>query len=350
MHLSSRFPFALAGLCFFLASSNAARQHHVGIVKRAPDFIENWSLYQRWEAMMDSIPDFDVPAIDDVTLAEYDSTSKKLTWTCTTLILGEQIDIGASVINKASLDTYDAPTVVTKRSRGEKYQVIYGATLQKKCGSNENVLPVIDYVLETSTRPYGWSIMPYVEAGSLEKNFGSYADQNSVNSAFKQILNAVAGVQSQGIIHRDLKPENFLKDGDTLKLMDFDQSRETTSSAQFDVGTPSYTAPEIIIMKTDTGLEYDYKADTFSTAMTFMVMSVPDLRDTTNRFQLWKDLIEPEGKLWPSAEDVAGILKARNYAVFSGNDDLLNVIAKAMCKPSERYDPQGFKSAFDGVA
>lgn len=103
-------------------------------------------------------------------------------------------------------------------------------------------------------------------------------------------------------------------------------------------------------MKTDTGLEYDFKADTFSIAMTFMVLSVPDLRDATARFQLWKDVIEPETGLWPSADDVAGILRAKDYPVFSGNDGLLNVLAKALCKPSERYDPQGFKSAFAEVA
>ena len=103
-------------------------------------------------------------------------------------------------------------------------------------------------------------------------------------------------------------------------------------------------------MKTDTGAMYDYKVDTFSIAMSFMVMSVSELRDSTTRFQLWKDLIEPDGTLWPSAETVANILKARNYAVFSGNDDLLNVLAKALCRPSERYDPQGFKAAFAAVA
>ncbi|KAJ5145003.1 serine/threonine protein kinase [Penicillium atrosanguineum] len=292
----------------------------------------------------------EVPEIDDVTMAEWDLSTKRLTWECFTLVMGTQIAGAAAAINKATLDPYPDSTVVTKRSSADANQVIYGASLQKKCSSNINVLPVIDYVYSEGRRNYGWSIMPYVSEGSLEANFGSYSDQSSVNTAFKQMLNAVAGVQSEGIIHRDLKPENFLKDGDTLKLMDFDQSRETSSSNQFDVGTPSYIAPEIIAMKTDTGIMYDYKVDTFSIAMSFIVMSVSELRDATTRFQLWKDLIEPDGTLWPSADTVAKLLKARNYAVFSGNDDLLNVLAKALCKPSERYDPQGFKAAFAGVA
>jgi hypothetical protein len=103
-------------------------------------------------------------------------------------------------------------------------------------------------------------------------------------------------------------------------------------------------------MKSDTGKAYDFKVDTFSMAMTFMVMSVTELQGSTERYRLWKDVIVPKGKLWPSANEVADVLKARNYAVFSGNDGLLNVIAKALCTPSERYDPQGFQSAFAGVA
>lgn len=149
-----------------------------------------------------------------------------------------------AVINKATLKPYPEPTVVAKRAYDEKDAVIYGGSLQKKCSSNPNVLPVIDYVYQDDPRrPYGWLILPYVSEGSLETNYDSYSDQNSVNAAFKQMLNAVACVQSEGIIHRNIKPENFLKDGDTLKLMDFDQARETSSSKQFDIGTETYLAP-----------------------------------------------------------------------------------------------------------
>ncbi|KAJ5681735.1 serine/threonine protein kinase [Penicillium maclennaniae] len=352
MLLIKNFSLASAALCCLLESSLAVPHQPARIVKRdEPDFILNWDLFRRWQHMQESIAEMEVPEIDDVTMAEWDPSTKTLTWECYTLVMGAQIAGVAAVINKATLDPYPEPTVITKRSSGEANQVIYGASLQKKCSINPNVLAVIDYVYSEGRRNYGWSIMPYISEGSLETNFDSYPDQSSINAAFKQMLNAVAGVQSEGIIHRDIKPENFLKDGDTLKLMDFDQSRETSSSAQFDVGTPSYIAPEIIAMKSDTGTTYDYKVDTFSIAMSFMVMSVSELRDSTTRFQLWKDLIEPDGKtLWPSAATVATLLKARNYAVFSGNDDLLNVLAKALCKPSERYDPQGFKAAFATIA
>lgn len=97
------------------------------------------------------------------------------------------------------------------------------------------------------------------------------------------------------------------------------------------------------------GGPYTNKVDTFSMGMTFLVMSVTDLQDQDNRFDLWRNLIQPNGQLWPSADTVASILKEKNYGVFSGNDNLLNVISKALCEPDTRYDPQSFHSAFEGA-
>lgn len=96
---------------------------------------------------------------------------------------------------------------------------------------------------------------------------------------------------------------------------------------------------------------YNKQVDVFSLGMTFLVMSVSDLQNSDNRFLLWKDLIEPDGNLWPSADKVGEILAQKDYGVFSGNDNLRQVIAKALCSPTERYSDAGaFQSAFNGVA
>lgn len=84
--------------------------------------------------------------------------------------------------------------------------------------------------------------------------------------------------------------------------------------------------------------------------MTFLVMSVPDLQNADNRFLMWKNLIEPNKTLWPSAQTIAGVLQSKNYRVFNGNDALLNVIAQSLCEPGSRYDPLAFQAAFNGVA
>jgi hypothetical protein len=80
--------------------------------------------------------------------------------------------------------------------------------------------------------------------------------------------------------------------------------------------------------------------------MIFMALAVPDIQNSGNRLQLWKDVIQPEVGLFPSAAQVADVLRNRNYAVFQGNDKLLNVLAKALCKPEERYTPGEFETAF----
>ena len=107
---------------------------------------------------------------------------------------------------------------------------------------------------------------------------------------------------------------------------------------------------EIIARNAKSGGSYTNKVDTFSIAMTFLVMSVPELRNANTRFELWKNLIEPkENELWPSADTIASILSGKNYDVFSGNDNLLTVLSNALCEPNTRYDPQSFQSAFENA-
>ncbi|KAF5679606.1 serine threonine kinase [Fusarium heterosporum] len=323
-----------------------------------PDFITSWRTFQYWQEIRDQSPVFDVPSSEGVLKGQWANKAKKLNWNCYNLQVTDEISSTDVIVAKAILTTTNdqgeeqTETVVSKRSYGERKAIIYGANLQKGL-SHDNILP-INHVIDASqtdgregapVRVYGFAIMPYVEAGSLESNYGNYADQGAINGAFKQMLSAVSAVSAAGIIHRDLKPENFLVDGDTLKLMDFDQARKIDTTAQTDVGTPSYVAPEIVTVK-----DYTTKADTFSMGISFLVMSEPDLRNSDNRFQLWKDLIEPEqGYFQPTSGRVEQILKDRNYGVFNGNDGLLKVIAKALCAADERYTPAEFETAFAGA-
>ncbi|KAG5761565.1 hypothetical protein H9Q72_010336 [Fusarium xylarioides] len=349
MLFPSRFTFALGALLSFIGNASA-----VSGEGSFPDFISNWALFRRWEDITGSIPDFEVPGMEDLTMGEWVNSEKKLTWECYTLTKDSLVANSLTVIiDKATLTWTDSDnqpqqqTVVSKRSgikSGDGNAIMYGARLQKAL-DHPNILPINHIVYgKGGVKDYGFAIMPYVQEGSVADNLGSLTD---VNGAFKQMLAAVAAVSAAGIIHRDLKPENFLKDGDTIKLMDFDQSRDIGTTVQMDVGTPSYTAPEIII-----GRDYTTKADTFSLAMSFLVMSVPDLRNSDSRFQLWKDLIEPPNTSYErvTADKTEEILRGRNYGVFSGNDGLLKVIAKAMCSESEgRYTPAEFETAFNGA-
>lgn len=244
--MRSYLPFstALTGLALLLSFTV---QSQAKLVKRAPSFIEEWPLYQRWEMMTEI--DFEVPD-SDVLQADFSKEEKTLRWKCYELVLGDSLYQSMdSVLNKAEFQEKDSElppqTVVAKRSSGNRAQIVYGGLMQDKI-KHENVLEVIA-VLGSPTgprpRPHGWLIIPFVEGGSLDKYYGDYADRGTANSVFKQMLNAVAATSAAGIMHRDIKPQNFLKDGDTIKLMDFDMAREAATVAQFDVGTDTYIAP-----------------------------------------------------------------------------------------------------------
>ncbi|KAJ5604653.1 serine threonine kinase [Penicillium lagena] len=356
MNLFTRFSLALLSTNLLFTGSTAV-PHYPKLAKRLPD---NWKLYNEWVSMLDVQPyTYEGDACGD--MGTFNRGTRTLTWVTDNseemVVTWEKNPIAQNMaaVYKGTLqvkkdgEVQSTQDVAVKRDRGDGANgVVYGASLQMRLEGNENILGALGAVFSNDPTA-GNAIMAYVPATSLEQNFGSYSNQDSVNSAFKQILSAVAAVQSAGIIHRDLKPENFLLDGSTLKLIDFDTAIEAASSDETNVGTATYAAPEIVSQKTKSGGPYTNKVDTFSIGMTFLVMSVPELRDANTRFDLWRNLIEPNDELWPSASTVASILKGKNYGVFSGNDNLLNVLSNALCESDTRYDPQSFKSAFENA-
>ena len=83
---------------------------------------------------------------------------------------------------------------------------------------------------------------------------------------FKQLLEGLSFMHSQGYVHRDLKPENLLLDRDyVLKITDLGfaaplAGRDGSGLLQTQLGTASYMAPEIHLGKEYEGARVDFFA------------------------------------------------------------------------------------------
>ncbi|KAG0767220.1 hypothetical protein G6F24_002976 [Rhizopus arrhizus] len=89
---------------------------------------------------------------------------------------------------------------------------------------------------------------------------GGRCSETRVHKWFHQLTDAISYCHSQHIVHRDLKLENILLDADdNVKVCDFGFARFTQKNQYLETfcGSPSYSAPEIILRKKYTGPETD---------------------------------------------------------------------------------------------
>lgn len=115
-------------------------------------------------------------------------------------------------------------------------------------------------------------------------------DEDDIWRLFRQIVEGLNHVHSQGMIHRDLKPSNiFINRNGDVEIGDFGLATagkgETkrkkrkheqdplmrTTSLTTGVGTPFYLAPE----QAKRGVLYDYKVDIYSLGVIFSEMCIP---------------------------------------------------------------------------
>lgn len=97
-------------------------------------------------------------------------------------------------------------------------------------------------------------VLDYVQGGMLlffVMNQNRF-DEKVCRYYFKQILQALHYIHSQGAAHRDLKPENILIDGNyNVKIADFGaaapiRGRDGSGVLKTLRGTEKYMAPEIL--------------------------------------------------------------------------------------------------------
>lgn len=128
--------------------------------------------------------------------------------------------------------------------------------------NHPNVITVYDVGEDPEYGPF--MAMEFVDGTSLATLITRNALTREAGfQVLTQIMYGLMAAHAAGIIHRDVKPENLLVGSDgRVKLMDFgiargEGNRLTTTGMV--VGTPSYTAPELLLGK-DASFETDLYA------------------------------------------------------------------------------------------
>ncbi|KAL9102752.1 MAG: hypothetical protein Q9187_009087, partial [Circinaria calcarea] len=145
--------------------------------------------------------------------------------------------------------------------------------------------------------------MEYCERQTLRDliNGNLHANPEECWRLFRQILEGLSHVHSNGIIHRDLKPDNlFIDSSNNIKIGDFGLARpgdyQAATKARSinianpaltrSIGTSLYVAPEV---KSTGAGDYNEKADMFSLGIIFFEMSYP-LKTAMERVQMLEQL------------------------------------------------------------
>lgn len=148
-----------------------------------------------------------------------------------------------------------------------------------------NIVFTFEYVIEWS---YLYIFSEYVTGGSILselKNCVKFSEQRA-KKYFLEILSALEYLhKDRNIVHRDLKPQNILiTNEDSIKLIDFGFCNSGGESDRYTsfVGTPGYTAPEIIKSE-----DYTSSCDIFSLGVILYSMvtgkSPFDLQNTDSK-------------------------------------------------------------------
>ena len=156
-----------------------------------------------------------------------------------------KVNIGLHVLSGhiVAIKSFNKSKQLFSRSK-----INYEIKLMKKLRGNKNIVKLFEYV---ETDKYNCIIMENVPGGNLLSLIRKRTKlpENTSRYIFKQIIEAIKYIHSQGIAHRDIKPDNILIDlNNTIKICDFGVGKEIRPGQLIrdTCGTPAFVAPEIL--------------------------------------------------------------------------------------------------------
>lgn len=179
----------------------------------------------------------------------------------------------------------------------------------KDLSPHENVIVAIHAVEEEEipingkTTKISYIIMEYASRGNFFnfiKNYSAHLDEKLTRTYFRQLIDGLEFLHSNGVAHLDLKPENLLIGNDfNLKIADFDTSFIEGDPKVLAKGTKYKRAPELILKK----CENKPAADIFSAGIILFLMKtggkLPQAEETTyNGINLYTYMQKHNEEFW----------------------------------------------------
>jgi serine/threonine protein kinase len=98
---------------------------------------------------------------------------------------------------------------------------------------------------------YQYSVQEWIEGENVADEIGANGvfSESELREFLQQVLPILDYIHSRQIIHRDIKPENFVRSGDRIYLVDFNNAQFATGTTNLyagnhPIGSAEYAAPE----------------------------------------------------------------------------------------------------------
>ncbi|OHS99800.1 CAMK family protein kinase [Tritrichomonas foetus] len=182
-------------------------------------------------------------------------------------IFVKKIGNGSSAKVHLAYDTKNEKYVAIKSPKKLGHSYPYLAQLEREISlirrfNHPSIIKMYDvlHVLSTNT---AYVVLEWADCGSLKSliNKRYLFTDNQLSSIFRQVIQGLKYVHSQGIAHEDIKPSNLLLFSDgSCKISDFGIGHNF-ESADTVIGSPAYQAPEIFDDNDD---NYDLDDDEYN--------------------------------------------------------------------------------------